>query len=249
MAKHELDLLYVKNPTQDYFSIRWGGYERGIKPGETMIWQRFLAEHFAKHLTDSILLKKEKAHKDAFIAAGGSEKDYMPKSYLNSRSLRPQTIDTILVGVHTYYQGGPEDPNADIQRQIDQLNPQQPQQAEKDLGTAADPLYGKLERDEPEEQLPTPDYPPMAPVGAPVPAGTPGADMMPAGPMMAPAPPMAPPAPATPPAPEQPEPQPQPAETGRSMKEYMAEAKQLGIKVPFGSSKDQVRELIIAHHG
>lgn len=223
MATHELDQLHVTNPTNETFTVKWGGKPYTLEPGEKKIWLRFLAQHFAKHLTNAILLRKEKAHKDAYLASGGNEKDYMPKSFVDSRSLRPQTIDSILIGVYSYHQGSNDDPNAMIQQQIDQMNPQQPAQKERELnaGEAVDPLYGVMKKDKPDtNQVPTPP--------------TDGVSMIPNDPGPPPAPPATPPTniPTEDPA------------NSRNMKDLMAEAKKLDITVPFGSNKDQVRELI-----
>lgn len=229
MAKHELDQLYVTNPTDKPFTVKWGGQPYTINPGEQKIWMRFLAEHFAKYLTDAILLQKEQEHKKQFIAAGHSEKDYMPKSFLNSRSMRPATVNTILTGVYQYHQGGIDDPNAQIQAQIDQMNqpaPGQRQEREMELDAGADPLMGVLKDDKPDEQPALPAAATPAPAGASM---IPGLDET------------------TPPAAQT---APEPADAadngtdGRTMAQLREEAKRLDITIPFGANKDQVRELI-----
>jgi hypothetical protein len=220
MAQHELDQLYVTNPTNYKFTVKWGGREYTLEPGQQIVWMRFLAEHFAKHLTDSILMKREQAHKKAYLDKGGSERDYIPKSYLNSRTMRPEVVASILTGVYQYHQADNADPNSMIQQQIDQMNPQgqipgQPKERETDLGEAPSALLGVLTDDDEDEQ----ETPPQA---APAPDG---ASMLPGGSDTPPAAPV-------------------PAGDGRGMKELQAEAKKLGITVPFGATKDTVREMI-----
>lgn len=225
MAKHELDQLHVTNPTDQPFTVEWGKRQYTINPGEQKIWMRFLAEHFAKHLTDAILLRKEQEHKKAFLDAGHSEKDYMPKSFLNSRSMRPATINTILTGVYQYHQGGIDDPNAAIQAQIDQMNqqPGQRQEREMELDAGADPLMGVLKDDKPDE------LPATATPAAPGASMIPGLDETTAPPAQAPA------APAN---------AADDGSDGRTMAQLREEAKRLDITIPFGANKDQVRALI-----
>lgn len=253
MAKHELDQLIVTNPTDQPFTVKWGGRDYTLQPGERKILMRFLAEHFAKHLANAVLMGLEKKHKDDYIAGGGSERDYIPKSYMNNRVLRPQTIDSILVGVYAYHQGDTQDANSMIQAQIDQLNPQQPKERELDLGSAVDPLYGVM-KDDPSIKAPQAPAPAMAvpqPQPAPSFAGTPtqppsgelatfpqqpqaGAEMMPTA-TLAPQPtppPIAPPA------------QPDGGEDERSMKDLRAEAAKLDITIPVGMTKEAAKDLI-----
>lgn len=226
MANHELDQLFVTNPTDEPFTVKWAGVEYTLMPGEKKIWMRFLAEHFAKHLTNSILLKKEQAHKKEYLAKGGSERDYIPKSYMNSRELRPITIQSILTGVYQYHQQNNADPSSMIQQQIDQLNPQaqnQPKEREIDAGEAPDPLYGVLKGDAPDD---TP-----APQTAPANAGQ---SMIPDAAPMPPAPQQT--APAAPDAAD--------AAGDRSFNDLKTEAKKLGITVPVGTSKEQLKDMI-----
>lgn len=46
---------------KDYFAVRWASREHKIAPGETKLLPRFLAEHYAKHLANHILEKRERA--------------------------------------------------------------------------------------------------------------------------------------------------------------------------------------------
>jgi hypothetical protein len=237
-VKHELDQLYVTNPTAEPFSVKWGGVVYSLQPQEQKIWMRFLAEHFAKYLADSILMKREQQHKKDYLARGGSERDYVPKSYLNSRQMRPEVIDSILVGMYQYHQGQQLDPNAMIQQQIDQMNPQQRQERPMDLGEAADPLYGVLKDDQPDENIVPPVQttpPPVPPPPMPT-AAQPGASMIPSGDMMAP-----------PPAPQQPPTLPADSvvnDDDAGMKAIRLEAAKLGLTIPVGVSKERAKEMI-----
>lgn len=166
MAKNELDMLHVTNPTNTPKTVKWGGVAYTLQPGEKRIWQRFLAEHFAKHLTNDILLTKEADDKKAYLASGKSESDYKPKSYMNNKKMRPAVIDSILVGVYSYHKPDATDQQTLIQQQIDAVNQQQPQEKEIDLGEMVDPLYGAMKADDPEPVVPAPfEEPPDTPVG------------------------------------------------------------------------------------
>lgn len=65
------------NITNEEFVGRWGGVDYFIKAGETKPFPEFLANHFAKHLADKILIKKN------------------PKSF-KSESLRQPLIERML---------------------------------------------------------------------------------------------------------------------------------------------------------
>lgn len=178
MATHQRDQLTVTNPTEKPFTVRWAGNPYVVNPGQQIIWPRFLAEHFAKRLADSILMRREQQHKIDYKKSGRPLSEYIAPALLNSRVERPKTIKTILLGVYSYYtpQGGSGGRAAEIQRQIDDWNqqptnqPQQPQtqSREANMGSAADPLLGELADDDDdagEEETETPPAAPAAPAG------------------------------------------------------------------------------------
>lgn len=144
MANHEQDLLYVHNPTSESFKVLWGGFPYELSPGQQRIFPRFIAEHFAKHLADKILLQKEKAYKD---------KHGKDKPFLNSKRERPATIETIIKGVYQYFRPDKSsaDPAALIAQQVDQLN--KPKEKALDLGAVdTNRAVGALEEDEPDDE-------------------------------------------------------------------------------------------------
>lgn len=158
MATNELDQLWVTNPTRAPFTVKWAGVPYTVQPRQKIIWQRFLAEHFAKYLADSILLKKEEEHHQTFLDKGGSERDYQPKSYINSKKLRPPIISSILVGVYSYHTPqNVNDPTAVIQQQIDAWNkdkqPDQDNTPVRDTGTVPTGTTGGVlqDTDDPED--------------------------------------------------------------------------------------------------
>lgn len=128
MARHEQDLLFVENPTDEDFTVIWGGRPYTVKPNQKQIFPRFVAEHFAKHLADKILLKKEADLK----AQGGKN-----VNLLNSATERPAVVNSIITGTYSEFTHDTKttDPNAITAAQIEQLNAQ-PQQEEKamDIG-------------------------------------------------------------------------------------------------------------------
>lgn len=268
MASHELDQLYVKNPTDFPKTVKWGGIDYTLGPGQQIIWQRFLAEHFAKHLANDILLLKEKAHKDKYVAGGGHMADYKPVAYVNSKKHRPPVVASILTGVYNYYQPQKAaDPNLAAQQELDRLNREQQGIKEPpatDIGVVNDDRTGAEVRtpydaddeDEagaaphpatqtpvevtPMQQMPQPPAPqqPPAQLGTPAPMGVPTVPPMTA-PVDAPA--------AT--APPQNPPEAPGAADDRKMPALLKEAEKLGIKVPFGSTKEQVKQLIAENFG
>lgn len=231
MAKHEQDQLFVTNPTDTYFSWPWSGQDYGVAPGQKIIWPRFLAEHYAKHLADFILLKKEKAKKDEYMAVNhGSDKDYKHKSLLNSKKERPPVIESILTGVYSYFRPvRKDDPNAQLQQQISQMNPQQNPNEPKplDLGQVDEDKATGVLKEEPPELT-------GAAIGV-----NPGAthSAIPSAPL---------PGQTTIPLP----PQPAPAGSGKhSREELFAEAQQLGLRVNPSMSDDEVHAMITKFFG
>lgn len=249
MAIHQNDQLTVVNPTSKPFTVKWGGNPYTLNPGQQIIWPRFLAEHFAKRLADEILLSREHEHKQKYKATERPMSEYIAPALLNSRTERPKTIKTILLGVYNYYtpQGGPNGRAAEIQREIDGWNqpsqqPQQPQaqSRETNMGMAADPLLGELSDDDDEideAEVETPQTPNVQ-------DGTPqnmsdvinGAD--PAFPAPQPVQPTTQ-APAPPVQPVRP-----PEAPLQKRNRLVKEAKQLGIKVNPGMTTDALEEVI-----
>jgi len=45
---------------KDFFQVKKGGYPYRIAPGETRRYPRYIGEHYANHLIDHMLMKKEK---------------------------------------------------------------------------------------------------------------------------------------------------------------------------------------------
>mgnify|MGYP001585984974 FL=1 len=90
---------------KDYFQCKFSGKPFRIKPGETRRMPRFIAEdHFAKHLADHILQKRNKP--------------------INSSTERPRVLKEIIIGVDEYYlQDDVLDEGSAAQSQVDKLNP------------------------------------------------------------------------------------------------------------------------------
>lgn len=231
MAKHEQDQLYVTNPTAEYFAWPWAGQSYGIEPGQQIIWPRFLAEHYAKHLADHILLRREKEDKDKYVSANhGSDKDYRPKSLLNSKKERPAVLTTILTGVYSYFRPQrKDDPNALLQRQIAQMNPQPDPKEPKplDLGMVDDDRATGVLQEE-EEPL-TPDEIGIDPAGNP--SAAPPATNEANTPVL--------PGQTAIPIDDKPK-----ANTKRTRAQLFEEAQQLGLKPTPEMSNEEVQELI-----
>lgn len=268
MAKHELDLLLVRNPTDEPFTAVWGGQPYTVKPKteQPVVLQRFLAEHFAKKLADAILLKMEQKHKQEYQASHENMTDYKPVSYLRSNKHRPEVLDTILVGVYSYYERtAPLDPIAAAQQQVDAMTAGQQQRSEPpamDLGEVDDSGTGELvttpfDSDEDAPALVGSDGPVAAQPQQTAPAPPPPPQTPPAPQQMATPtiPPLAPPQPPAgqPPVPPQPAPAPPPATKPptrtRSKDDLLKEAKKLGISVPEGASADAIKQLLLKEAG
>lgn len=168
ITPHENDILTVANidvdcdvidteenyPHKEYFQVRWSGHPHRIPPGQTRKMPRFLAEHYAKHLADHMLMRMEE--------------QTGRKGLVQSSFERPRMLARIILGVDTYFLGETAaEEGAKVAAMVDQLNPGE---KELDLGTIPDPMLGALKpepkkvviKDEPE----TPEVPPTSPVSA-----------------------------------------------------------------------------------
>ena len=154
---HELDVLIVCNPDvncnvidteenyphSDYFQVRWSGHPHRIAPGQTKKMPRFLAEHYAKHLADHLLMKLEE--------------ETNRKGLMQSSFERPKMISRILLGVDTYFLGESEvEEGEKVAKTVETLN--MPEERAIDLGRIPNPMMGVL-KSEPQifgvQNLPT----------------------------------------------------------------------------------------------
>lgn len=238
MATHQQDQLTVVNPTDQAFTVHWAKNPYTLEAGRQVIWPRFIAEHFAKHLADSILLKREEEARATYKAGGRPMSEFIAPALLNSRQERPKVIDTIIKGVYTYYtpQNG-DGRAAEIQREIDSWNkpqPDQPQERVADMGNATDPLLGELQDNDEDEVTPpaTPHLVPPPMPAAPTTANVQNALGTTQPGATTPGPQSAPVSASTPPA--------TPAgETGiQKRNRLVKEAKQLGLKITPGVTSD-----------
>lgn len=74
----------------DYFQVKWGGQPFRVKPGASRRMPRFIAEHFAKHLTDHILGRREMEEKKPNL--------------INNPNERKKVVDQIIVSVDEYFE-------------------------------------------------------------------------------------------------------------------------------------------------
>lgn len=131
--KHEQDLLEVTNILDVPFQVKWGGQAFSIGAGQTKTYPRFLAEHFAKHMTDFFLLRLEKKES---IAKG--------QSLLQSSQHRPKVVERILK-VKQYYLESPDSQDPSLLNQVKDLNDGADEEF-VDMGLVAeDPVLGALQ--------------------------------------------------------------------------------------------------------
>ncbi len=146
MAKNEQDLLWCYNPTTAPFTVKWGGYPYTLASGEKKVYPRFIAEHFAKHLADAILLRKEQKTADA---------TGKPASFVTHPVERPRIINMILLGVYSYFQQQQENPADIIATMVNQQNqgvdaakapaaPKEDDNYYEDMGLVPDRAVGTL---------------------------------------------------------------------------------------------------------
>lgn len=235
MSKHQEDLLIVTNPTSEPFTSTWAKIARTLQPGERKIWPRYIAEHFAKHLADKMLLGMEKEEE---LKAQSEGRQYKPRSLVNSSKHRPPVISSIITGTYQYFEPGSDDEQARIQAQIDALNPAEQNEKALDLGEEHDPLMGNLQKLKEDNETPeVPSNPPLP--TNPAPAASvplpPGAGQSPLQQFQRPAQP-----------PQQPTTQPQ--QTTEAPEQRLArlrnEADALGMEYPKTLNGDQLEKRI-----
>ena len=140
----EQDILLVHNPDIDcnetdstegwshkeFFQVKWGGQPHRVKPGETRRMPRFLAEHYAKHLADHILIKE------------GDTSGR--KGLMQSPVERPKVLSKIILGVEEYFGGEMIIGEAEkVIKQVEVLNEEKEEKA-LDLGIIPNSTMGTL---------------------------------------------------------------------------------------------------------
>jgi len=113
----------------EYFMVKYDGTPFRIKPGETRKLPRYVAEHYAKHLSNHVLLKMEES-------TGR-------KGLMTNIVERPKVLSQIIVGVDSYYLGDePELGEGAKAAALEQkYNKEEPAM---DLGQVANPMMGNL---------------------------------------------------------------------------------------------------------
>lgn len=113
MANHPQDILWVYNPTTKPFEVEWGGVPYRLESGEKKLLLRFIAEHFAKHLADAILMRRE-------IEQEKITGRLIP--LVNHPKYRPRIISIILPEVQTYFVEPRKNDASAIARMVEQVN-------------------------------------------------------------------------------------------------------------------------------
>lgn len=127
--------------TKDFFEVRFDGRPHRLKPGQKRYMPRYLADHFAKHLIDFILIKREEKEKLTGLV----------KNIVERRKL----YNKIIVGVANYYEGdafGDETEGLRIEREVDALN-QRPVGKAFDVGEVPNQALGYGTTDKPPEKV------------------------------------------------------------------------------------------------
>ncbi len=108
---------------REYFQVKFDGYPHRIAPGKERVMVRYLAEHYAKHLADHILQKKEREI---------LEKTSRVVQLMNHATERPKVLKQIVGGVAQYYYDSEEaaeskiDAGTRLGLRMDELNANRP---------------------------------------------------------------------------------------------------------------------------
>lgn len=90
------DLIDIVNPTSGDFSVEYGKVPHSIKSGEQRTFQRYLANHIIKHLTNREIMASSRSFR------GTQKKD---KPTLTNENLRREWFNKIYIGVRQYHRG------------------------------------------------------------------------------------------------------------------------------------------------
>ena len=106
---------------RDYFQFRWNKQPFRLKPGETRRFPRYLAEHFAKHLANHILIKRQDKTKNLNLLGNDVE--------------RKKLLNEIIISVENYYHQDEElNPGQVAAAQVEELNREEERVETLDIG-------------------------------------------------------------------------------------------------------------------
>lgn len=103
----------------EHFQVKFDGYPHRIEPGKERVMVRYLAEHYAKHLADHVLQKREREILD---------RTKRVVQLMNNAVERPKVLKQIVVGVYQYYYDSENaadsalDAGTKLGRSMDQVN-------------------------------------------------------------------------------------------------------------------------------
>lgn len=116
------DTIRVCNPTNQDFVVRWDNVSWKFKAGENRDVPRYIAEHYATKIVDSILMKKiddaVKAENDRrykkgiapmSIEYGGEQMKFEEKFKFNSIETRKPYIEKVILGLVEEFGGDTDD--------------------------------------------------------------------------------------------------------------------------------------------
>lgn len=117
--QHPEDILIVRNINIDdpdyieFFEVKWNGIMFRIPPSGIRRMPRYLAYHFCKHLTNRIIERMD-------MAQFGRK---MKTTRTRDQKLRDELQKKILIAVDQYYMADSDDPQAQLMKMYNQLNP------------------------------------------------------------------------------------------------------------------------------
>jgi hypothetical protein len=139
---HEDDIIIVQNidvecdaidPSEgwkhsEFFQVKWDGHPHRIKPGETRKMPRYIAEHFAKHLADHMLMKMEE--------------ELGKQGMMNHPVERPKMLARIILGIDSSFHE--EEPLTEGEKAVQEVDELNREDRALDLGEVVNPALGVL---------------------------------------------------------------------------------------------------------
>ena len=115
--------VYYENIEQEWdnskgFRVKWGGKPHVIRPGETKVYPRFLAEHYASKLADHMMMVTGKNLKDKIS--------------------RRKFMDKIMVEVVSFYEDDDRDEGEIVFDRVEEVNRTAPKREAGDIDIGKD---------------------------------------------------------------------------------------------------------------
>jgi hypothetical protein len=107
--KEELEVINFTNITDKEWTGMWAQDKYVFQAGQTKAFPRFMAEHFAKHLADRVLIDEGKD-----FAADSTERKEVVERILGKVAIPAEEVHTDTPAQEPVFEGVPVEPSAEV---------------------------------------------------------------------------------------------------------------------------------------